>query len=240
MCHRPSPYYIVDIGAFVTVLVELSEVFVWSLSMTAGCLVWFAIKENAKATQKNHHNYLLHSMTISQVRTIGILTLRVILLSCSDDRFSLKRKSNSPPPVSLRSMRSWTCSKVPSLPLRSSASPVPVILAIFRECRVSRRQRRAGLYRRSHRRTRRIVLRAEVVGNKSNGGAINIGCKVTVTLKGKEHTYEIVGEWEADPLKKKISHTSPLGLALVGKKKGENVEFEAPAGKVVYQIKKIH
>ncbi len=85
-----------------------------------------------------------------------------------------------------------------------------------------------------------IVLRAEVVGNKSNGGAINIGCKVTVTLKGKEHTYEIVGEWEADPLKKKISHTSPLGLALVGKKKGENVEFEAPAGKVVYQIKKIH
>ena len=69
---------------------------------------------------------------------------------------------------------------------------------------------------------------------------MDIGCKVTVTLKGKEHTYEIVGEWEADPLKKKISHTSPLGLALVGKKKGENVEFEAPAGKVVYQIKKIH
>ncbi len=85
-----------------------------------------------------------------------------------------------------------------------------------------------------------IVLRAEVVGGKSKKGTIDIGCKVTVTLKGKEHTYEIVGEWEADPLKKKISHTSPLGLALVGKKTGENVEFEAPAGKVVYQIKKIH
>lgn len=85
-----------------------------------------------------------------------------------------------------------------------------------------------------------IVLRAEVVGGKNKKGTIDIGCKVTVTLGGKEHTYEIVGEWEADPLKKKISHTSPLGQALVGKKMGENVEFEAPAGKVIYKIKKIH
>ncbi|MBP9670642.1 transcription elongation factor GreA [Candidatus Woesebacteria bacterium] len=85
-----------------------------------------------------------------------------------------------------------------------------------------------------------IILRAEVVGSKNKKGTIDIGCKVTVTLGGKEHTYEIVGEWEADPMKKKISHTSPLGQALVGKKMGENVEFEAPAGKVIYKIKKIH
>ncbi len=85
-----------------------------------------------------------------------------------------------------------------------------------------------------------IVLRAQVVGNKKSNGAVDIGCKVTVTVKGKDHTYEIVGEWEADPLKKKISHTSPLGQALVGKKKGEKVEFQAPAGKVIYKIKKIH
>lgn len=85
-----------------------------------------------------------------------------------------------------------------------------------------------------------IVLRAEVVKNKPGKDLIDIGCKVTVTVAGKEHTYEIVGEWEADPMKKKISHTSPLGVALLGKKKGEAVEFEAPAGKVIYQIKKIH
>ena len=85
-----------------------------------------------------------------------------------------------------------------------------------------------------------LVARSQVVKNKGGNGSVDIGCKVTVTVKGKEHTYEIVGEWEADPLKKKISHTSPLGLALIGKKKGEAVEFEAPAGKVVYQIKKIH
>lgn len=85
-----------------------------------------------------------------------------------------------------------------------------------------------------------IVSRAQVVSIKSKGDAVNIGCKVTVSIGGKAHTYEIVGEWEADPLKKKISHTSPLGQALVGKKKGDAVEFEAPAGKVVYQIKKIN
>lgn len=84
-----------------------------------------------------------------------------------------------------------------------------------------------------------IVSRAYVPPKKSSD-SIDIGCRVTVELSGKEHTYEIVGEWEADPMKKKISHTSPLGTALVGKKKGETVEFQAPAGKVIYKIKKIH
>lgn len=85
-----------------------------------------------------------------------------------------------------------------------------------------------------------IVQRAFVVKLKGTNGSVDIGCKVTVAVAGKDHTYEIVGEWEADPLKKKISHTSPLGQALVGKKKGEAVEFQAPAGKVIYKIKKIH
>ncbi|MFH1244263.1 MAG: transcription elongation factor GreA [bacterium] len=84
-----------------------------------------------------------------------------------------------------------------------------------------------------------IIVKAQVVKSSGNG-AVSLGCKVTVEQGKTEHTYEIVGEWEADPLKKKISHTSPLGQALLGKKKGEAVEFEAPAGKVVYKIKKIH
>jgi transcription elongation factor GreA len=85
-----------------------------------------------------------------------------------------------------------------------------------------------------------LAGKAEVVSESPKDGGVSIGCKVTVVASGKDHTYEVVGEWEADPLKKKISHTSPLGAALLGKKKGEAVEFEAPAGKVVYQIKKIH
>lgn len=83
-----------------------------------------------------------------------------------------------------------------------------------------------------------IVLKADVVTPKSTD-AVGIGCIVTVEVAGKTHTYEVVGEWEADPMKARISHTSPLGKALVGKKKGEIVELEAPAGKVVYKIKKI-
>lgn len=85
-----------------------------------------------------------------------------------------------------------------------------------------------------------IIAKAEVTNGSGKKGLVDIGCKVTVTVAGKEHTYEIVGEWEADPMKKKISHTSPLGQALYGKKMGEAVEFQAPAGKVIYKIKKIH
>ena len=55
-------------------------------------------------------------------------------------------------------------------------------------------------------------------------------------MRSKTHTYHVVGEWEADPKEKKISHSSPLGKALIGKKKGEKVQVEAPAGKIIYEI----
>jgi transcription elongation factor GreA len=86
-----------------------------------------------------------------------------------------------------------------------------------------------------------LIAKAKVIRNKSGQSReIKLGCKVTVAVNGEEHTYQVVGEWEADPLEKKISHTSPLGKALIGKKKGDKVEIDAPAGKVVYKIKKIH
>ena len=55
-------------------------------------------------------------------------------------------------------------------------------------------------------------------------------------FKGKKEEFTVVGEWEADPKEKKISHESPLGKALLGKKTGEKIEVEAPAGTVVYTI----
>lgn len=85
-----------------------------------------------------------------------------------------------------------------------------------------------------------LVKKAQVVKPNSNNGKIGVGCKVTVEIKGNQHIYEMVGEWEADPVKKKISHTSPLGQALMGKEEGDDVEFEAPAGKLIYKVKKIH
>jgi len=87
-----------------------------------------------------------------------------------------------------------------------------------------------------------IIRKAKVISNtkKSGSNQVKLGCKVTVKVNGKKHTYEVVGEWEADPLQKKISHTSPLGKALLNKKKGDKIEIEAPAGKVNYHIQKIH
>lgn len=73
-----------------------------------------------------------------------------------------------------------------------------------------------------------------------DSGKVAIGCKVTVAANGTVHVFHIVGEWEADPAERKISHDSPLGKALLGKKVGDNVEVAAPAGTIVYTVKKIH
>lgn len=76
-------------------------------------------------------------------------------------------------------------------------------------------------------------------GNHKCCQSVGLGCKVAVIVDGEEQTYHVVGEWEADPVQKKVSHSSPLGQALLGKKVGEEVEFEAPAGKIIYKIVKI-
>lgn len=82
-----------------------------------------------------------------------------------------------------------------------------------------------------------VLKNASVVKGKAvKSGAVEVGAKVKVTINGNESVFEIVGEWEADPVARKISHTSPLGQALMGKKIGEEVEVEAPAGKLHYKI----
>ena len=86
-----------------------------------------------------------------------------------------------------------------------------------------------------------VLNNAEVVVSGTNGkSGVNLGTRVTVKTNGSTHTFHIVGEWEADPAEKKISNTSPLGQALVGKNIGDKVEVEAPAGKVTYEILEIH
>lgn len=67
-------------------------------------------------------------------------------------------------------------------------------------------------------------------------GQVDVGCTVTLHLNGKKEEFTVVGEWEADPMARKISNESPLGKALLGKKVGEQVEVEAPAGKILYKI----
>lgn len=67
---------------------------------------------------------------------------------------------------------------------------------------------------------------------------VNRASRVTIRdVKLKEDfTYQIVGPQQADPIKGRISDESPVGKALLGHKKGETVEVEAPAGKLKYKI----
>lgn len=82
-----------------------------------------------------------------------------------------------------------------------------------------------------------LVKQATVIRDTaSNNHAVKLGSKVTLHSNGKQETFTLVGEWEADPNDKKISHESPLGKELIGRKVGEKVEVEAPAGKISYAI----
>lgn len=83
-----------------------------------------------------------------------------------------------------------------------------------------------------------ILKRVEVVKN-AGAGKIAIGSTVQVHLDGDEQEFKIVGAHEADPTAGKISHESPLGQSLLGKKVGDKIEVEAPVGKLTYCILKI-
>lgn len=66
-----------------------------------------------------------------------------------------------------------------------------------------------------------------------------VGHTVIVDLEGGEASFKIVGSYEADPEQGLISNESPIGQALLGKKKGDEVSVKVPAGEMKYRIKKI-
>ncbi|MFA5931952.1 MAG: transcription elongation factor GreA [Candidatus Paceibacterota bacterium] len=82
------------------------------------------------------------------------------------------------------------------------------------------------------------ILESSQTVKGGGGDIIEIGSKVVVQKEGtkEEKNYVIVGSEEADMLKGKISNRSPLGVALFGKKKGENVSLKTPGGVVNYKI----
>ncbi len=78
-----------------------------------------------------------------------------------------------------------------------------------------------------------------VTGKKSD--SITVGSHVSLQKKGSKALieYEVVGSAEADMLAHKLSHESPLGKIMIGKKVGDSVTLEAPKGKIKYTIKKL-
>jgi transcription elongation factor GreA len=81
-----------------------------------------------------------------------------------------------------------------------------------------------------------ILKHAVVIEDHHGDKMVSLGSQVTLKVAGKQEVFTLVGEWEADPQQKTISHESPLGKALMGKAVGDDVEVEAPAGKMVYKI----
>lgn len=84
-----------------------------------------------------------------------------------------------------------------------------------------------------------LLSKAKVIKAKKGRSSVGVGSTVTVHIGKTKHTYQIVGEWEANPAEKKISESSPLGRALLGKKEGEEIEVDAPAGKIMYRVASI-
>ena len=70
------------------------------------------------------------------------------------------------------------------------------------------------------------------VASVAKSKLVQVGSTVTVKQKagGKSQKYQLVGPTEADPTQGRISHKSPVGRALLGKKRGDTVTIKAPAG----------
>lgn len=72
----------------------------------------------------------------------------------------------------------------------------------------------------------------------TKGNEISLGSIVVIQKLGEkeEHTYQVVGSAEANMQERKISYLSPLGSALMDKKKGDIFSFETPKGAQKYKI----
>lgn len=84
-----------------------------------------------------------------------------------------------------------------------------------------------------------LIRNAVVVDPEIKKDQVQIGSWVLLKSSGKKEKFKIVGAEEANPLEGKISIDSPLGKALLGKAKGQEVEVESPEGKISYKILKI-
>lgn len=81
------------------------------------------------------------------------------------------------------------------------------------------------------------VKNAQIIeSSETEKGVIQIGSTVVLSFDGETQEYTIVGSTEADPMLNKISNESPVGTAILGKKKKAKVEVLAPGGKFEYEV----
>ncbi len=87
-----------------------------------------------------------------------------------------------------------------------------------------------------------LVKNTKIITDGKKHSEVSFNSKVSIKKEGSPdiHEYTIVGSEEADMRVKKLSHVSPLGAALMGKKKGDTFTFESPTGKQTYTIEKVN
>lgn len=86
-----------------------------------------------------------------------------------------------------------------------------------------------------------LVKNSKIMTDGKKKDVVGFNSKVAIKKEGsvEAHEYVIVGSEEADMRAHKLSHVSPLGAALMGKKKGDIFTFETPNGKQTYTVEKV-
>jgi transcription elongation factor GreA len=81
-----------------------------------------------------------------------------------------------------------------------------------------------------------LIKNAIIIDERHSTTHVAIGSTVELETDGLKERYTIVGSAEAAPSEGKISNESPVGRALLGRKKGDKVTVSVPAGDTVYKI----
>ena len=85
-----------------------------------------------------------------------------------------------------------------------------------------------------------ILAHATIIDAPKRSDKVTLGSKVALeSAAGAKRVYQVVGSAEADPGADKISNESPVGRAVLGRRKGETVTVQAPVGTIKYTIKVI-
>lgn len=87
-----------------------------------------------------------------------------------------------------------------------------------------------------------MIRNAQIIKEGATTGKIRVGSTVSIAEVGFEdeiEEYRIVGAVEADPIEGRISNESPIGSALLGKKKGQVVNVMTPRGELQFKILKV-
>lgn len=87
-----------------------------------------------------------------------------------------------------------------------------------------------------------LLKNAEIINTEGPSDEVRVGSSVTIREKGsdEDETYTIVGPAEANPSEGRISMKSPIGSALIGRKKGDKIKVDTPEGKVTFKLVKIN